>query len=66
MREWRLVWRADKRTFERLCPHGVDHPDPDALEYLERTQGLSARIHGCDGCCGMLDSTQRRPGHAPP
>jgi hypothetical protein len=37
---------------ERICPHGVGHPDPDDLEY-KRKQGLpdAAGIHGCCGCC---------------
>lgn len=29
MRSWRLHWRSDRGIFERMCPHGVGHPDPD-------------------------------------
>lgn len=43
MRTWPSVWRADRRLLERLCPHGVGHPDPD-----DRS---ADRVHGCDGCC---------------
>ena len=35
---------------ERLCPHGVGHPDPDSAAYFERS-GTDASTHGCDGCC---------------
>ncbi|HEX5532935.1 MAG TPA: hypothetical protein VFX33_04265 [Actinomycetales bacterium] len=51
MREWPLTWRGDLGTFERLCPHGIGHPDPDALGCLVSTQGPTAGIHGCDDCC---------------
>jgi hypothetical protein len=40
---------------ERGCPHGVGHPDPDAMDYARREGGeefASAEgVHGCDGCC---------------
>jgi hypothetical protein len=54
MRDWPLNWRADTRVMERVCPHGVGHPDPDHMTFMDATypdvtsyQG----IHGCDGCC---------------
>lgn len=28
---------------ERICIHGVGHPEPDA-------EGVEA-VHSCDGCC---------------
>jgi hypothetical protein len=37
MRTWPLVWRGDKGVMERMCPHGVGHPDPDDAAFLERT-----------------------------
>lgn len=40
-------WREDKRMMERICPHGIGHPDPD--EYRLDIAGRG--IHGCDGCC---------------
>ncbi|MBD8057841.1 hypothetical protein IC607_02525 [Cellulomonas sp. JH27-2] len=50
-----LLWREDGGFMERLCPHGVGHPDVDRLAHTMRTQGESAtrRIarHACDGCC---------------
>ena len=43
MHSWPQLWRDDRGIMERICPHGVGHPDPD-----DRTTG---RVHGCDGCC---------------
>lgn len=52
MRGWRLLWRDDRRIFERLCPeHGIGHPDPDQIPYWEETGQLANTIHGCCGCC---------------
>ena len=48
-------WRQDRGLMERICPHGVGHPDPDHLAFTLRTAGFEAAsvegIHGCDGCC---------------
>lgn len=50
MRSFPQHWRSDKGMMERICPHGVGHPDPD--EYLLTTpQGQHLGVHGCDGCC---------------
>lgn len=35
---------------ERICPHGVGHPDPDDAAF-QRARGSSVDVHGCDGCC---------------
>jgi len=43
MRAWPQHWRADRGLMERICPHGVGHPDPD--------DPSPNRTHGCDGCC---------------
>lgn len=43
MREWPTHWRSDRGMMERICPHGVGHPDPDDLS--------PDKTHGCDGCC---------------
>ena len=35
---------------ERLCKHGVGHPDPDDMAVKKRPLG---GLHGCPcGCCG--------------
>lgn len=52
-----LHWREDRYPplMERICKHGVGHPDPDHLAHIARTQGDEAArlesVHGCDGCC---------------
>lgn len=33
MRSWPLHWRNDRGLFERICTHGVGHPDPDQFAY---------------------------------
>lgn len=51
MVDWPRFWRGDRQLMERLCEHGVGHPDPDDVAYA-RTQGNTVQgIHGCDGCC---------------
>lgn len=45
MRGWPQHWRADRALMERLCPHGVGHPDPDQRRLAD------GGVHGCDGCC---------------
>src|SRR3954470_22438672 len=55
MREMPLIWRWDRGIFERKCPHGIGHPDPDQEAYW-REQGGQARVdsemvHGCCGQC---------------
>ena len=53
MREWPLVWRADKRTMERRCPHGVGHPDVDDLAWHVSQGREWVGVHGCcaSHCC---------------
>jgi hypothetical protein len=48
MRAWPQLWRGDRGIMERMCEHGVGHPDPD-----DRQVRLwpAAGVHGCDGCC---------------
>jgi len=43
MRHFPQHWRSDRRIMERICPHGVGHPDPDEID--------PDTTHGCDGCC---------------
>lgn len=35
---------------ERICPHGIGHPDPDDVAFWA-SQGENVGVHGCDGCC---------------
>lgn len=52
MRKWRLNWRDDRGIMERICPHGIGHPDPDEMAYQFRANSGDTGVHGCDGCCG--------------
>jgi len=47
---WQIDWRERKRTAERLCPHGIGHPDPDDVAFNARS-GRDVVAHSCDGCC---------------
>jgi hypothetical protein len=47
MRDWPQHWRDDRNLMERICPHGVGHPDPDD----PKAKHPYHSIHGCDGCC---------------
>ncbi len=46
---WPQNWREDKGQMERVCPHGIGHPDPDDL--------YTDTVHGCDGCCKPPENT---------
>lgn len=46
MAGWPQHWRDDRLLMERICPHGIGHPDPDHWPHVG--QDLA---HGCDGCC---------------
>ncbi|MBF9135194.1 hypothetical protein I0C86_40665 [Plantactinospora sp. S1510] len=48
---WPQNWRGDRKSMERVCEHGVGHPDPDDLQVRVRR---GARVHTCDGCCVAL------------
>lgn len=48
MRSFVQGWRADRGIMERICQHGVGHPDPD--DYKIRLK-IDDGVHGCDGCC---------------
>lgn len=53
-----LHWRTDRGMMERICEHGIGHPDPDDLSHkrsIMSRQAFRSRAyesHGCDGCCG--------------
>lgn len=40
---------------EDICKHGVGHPNPDSVAYLNwANQEAGWGVHGCDGCCGPV------------
>jgi hypothetical protein len=50
MRTFPQHWRNDRKMMERICPHGIGHPDPDDHK-LDGPGGAVEAVHGCDGCC---------------
>ena len=46
-----LHWRDDRGIFERICKHGIGHPDPDQFPYWEATDQEGQRVHGCSVSC---------------
>lgn len=65
-----LSWRSDRALMERICKHGVAHPDPDDAAHWERQVGgenadeAARRVlkfrqeHPCDGCCVGFDPSK--------
>lgn len=58
---WRQLWRGDRGIMERLCPHGIGHPDPDDLAIVT---GRDTGVHGCDGCCARPEPSTVERGTA--
>lgn len=44
-------WDIKPQHFERICEHGIGHPDPDDMRYWKAVGQESIGVHGCDGCC---------------
>lgn len=55
MIEFPTHWRADRHLMERICPHGIGHPDPDDFSFkklhMNPSHSKYESMHGCDGCC---------------
>lgn len=53
MADWPKNIRYDKSGLtERICPHGIGHPDPDsAAAFVQYSREEYIDTHGCDGCC---------------
>jgi hypothetical protein len=66
MNTWTRVIRTDRHNLmERVCPHGIGHPDPDSMEWLHRIGVPDDGVHACDGCCQQESpglQGQARPG----
>lgn len=66
MASWRQHWRNDRSLMERICEHGVGHPDPDHIARIRESRGRKAAnaeaVHGCDGCCGPHITIDRAAG----
>jgi hypothetical protein len=48
LRAWPQHFRIDRGIMERICEHGIGHPDPDDLAIVS---GKDNGVHGCCGCC---------------
>ena len=57
-----LQWREGTGRMERICGHGIAHPDEDFLDWVQARRGLLeaavAGVHDCDGCCGDPDTSR--------
>lgn len=51
MSDWPLIWREDRGIFERVCGHGISHPDPDQGQFWAENNQEWKWVHGCDRCC---------------
>lgn len=51
MSDWPLIWRDDVGIFERICGHGIGHPDPDQGAFWAENNLDWRWVHGCDRCC---------------
>lgn len=63
MKDWPTNWRQDRKLIERVCPHGIGHPDPDDVAFRAKNpnypQTVGGTQHGCDGCCIPPKATGR-------
>lgn len=58
-----MNWREDRGILERICEHGVGHPDIDSALYLDSIGAGYQNIHACHfegpystkSCCGYED-----------
>lgn len=59
--------REDKSwLIERICEHGIGHPDPDSASFIAKQEGnKSIWVHGCDGCCREIPAPIRRDNWPP-
>ena len=63
-----VTWPKELRTdwgvplIERLCQHGIGHPDPDSVAWLMRMGHEGFGTHGCDGCCRSIDADVKEGG----
>lgn len=62
MRTWPLLYRPDRNMIERVCVHGIGHPDPDQISFwsktLEAEDAAAEAVHGCDFCCREGDRSE--------
>ena len=63
LRGWMQRWRTDRYLMERVCSHGIGHPDPDHIAFIRKKSGdAHARmdsLHNCDGCCKLAEQAHK-------
>ncbi|SLH89278.1 Uncharacterised protein [Mycobacteroides abscessus subsp. abscessus] len=57
MDSWPQRWRPNG-VVDRICAHGIAHPDPDQFELWVTYQCEFLAVHECDGCCADPSTTQ--------
>ena len=55
-----VIWREDRAIAERLCEHGIGHPDWQECCYQLQIRSRDVTVHGCDGCCLPVPDGLRR------
>jgi hypothetical protein len=55
---WPMNWRGDTGVMERMCEHGVGHPDPDHMTYV---MSLTPEDHWCPYEHGWNDTPCKYP-----
>jgi len=57
MHGWPLS-RRETRLLEAICKHGIGHPIPESIEWMDQHGPAGAKgtwsVHGCDGCCRKI------------
>ena len=56
LRDAPQLWNALSQSMDRVCSHGVVHPDYDDFAFNVRSGASPLRLrllgaHDCDGCC---------------
>lgn len=53
MKDWPLLWRADKGSMERVCPHGIGYPAMEDIMFRERNNLPTISVFGSCPDCGL-------------
>lgn len=54
MANFKQRWKKDGSSIERVCDHGLGHPDPDDKVYKNKSVA-----HLCDGCCMFVSRKKK-------
>ena len=52
---WHQILRRETGLIEFVCKHGVGHPAPSSVDFMNRVTNGGYGTHGCDGCCNTKD-----------